>query len=271
MNITKAIIPVAGWGTRRLPITKSIEKCMLPVGNRPIIDYVVQDCIKAGITDIIFVVSEQSEQIRNYYRSNIDLNDYLKRNGKLDMLDLVRPIKANLHFVVQPSYGKHGTAVPVSLAADYVDEGESAVVLMGDDFIWNKDGSSEVHRLIEATPEGECGILAARVELKKGGTYGLILQDEDGYYKEMIDQPLVEDNPPSNLINISKYLLTKEVLDAASDVPAAHNGEYQLPDAVNDYVARGGRVKVVPATGQYLDGGSVQSWLIANQVVIGDM
>lgn len=244
---------------------------MLPVGNRPIIDYVVQDCIKAGITDIIFVVSEQSEQIRNYYRSNIDLNDFLKKNGKSEMLDLIRPIKANLHFIVQPSYGKHGTAVPVSLAADYIDEGESAVVLGGDDFIWNKDGSSEVRRLIEATPEGECGILAAQVELKKGGTYGLIVQDESGYYKEIIDQPLVEDNPPSNLINISKYLLTKEVIDAAADVEAAHNGEYQLPDAVNNFVARGGKAKVVPAVGQYLDGGTVHGWLTANQVVIGDM
>ena len=100
--VTKAIVLVAGWGTRRLPITKTIEKCMLPVGNRPLLDYVVQDCLKAGITDIIFVVSEQSEQIRDYYRSNIDLNDYLRRNGKADMLELVRPIKANLHFVVQP-------------------------------------------------------------------------------------------------------------------------------------------------------------------------
>ena len=75
MNITKAIIPVAGWGTRRLPVTKVIEKCMIPVGNRPIIDYNVQDCLKAGIDEIIFVVSEQSAQIREYYRSNIPLND----------------------------------------------------------------------------------------------------------------------------------------------------------------------------------------------------
>ena len=91
--ITKAIVPVAGWGTRRLPITKSIEKCMLPVGNRPVVDFIVQDCIEAGITDIYFVESEHSEQVRDYYRSNIDLNDYLKRTGKTDLLDIVRPPK----------------------------------------------------------------------------------------------------------------------------------------------------------------------------------
>ena len=82
MEITKAIIPVAGWGTRMLPITKAIEKCMLPVGKRPIIDYVVQDCLAAGIREFIFVVSEQSSQLEAYYRSNIHLNDYLRRKGR---------------------------------------------------------------------------------------------------------------------------------------------------------------------------------------------
>ena len=89
--ITKAIIPVAGWGTRRLPVTKAIEKCMLPVGNRPIVDYVVQDCITAGITDIYFVVGEQSGQLHDFYRNNVELNDYLRRNGKEDLLPLIAP------------------------------------------------------------------------------------------------------------------------------------------------------------------------------------
>ena len=71
--ITKAIIPVAGWGTRMLPITKSIEKCMLPVGTRPVVDYIVQDIIRAGVKDIYFVVGEQSTQVQSYYRSNIQV------------------------------------------------------------------------------------------------------------------------------------------------------------------------------------------------------
>lgn len=268
--ITKAIIPVAGWGTRRLPVTKSIEKCMLPVGNRPIIDYVVQDCLKAGIREIIFVVGEDSSQLQDYYRSNIKLNDYLKRNGKEDKLTLIAPLEGvKLHFVVQPSYGKYGTAVPVALAADFVGENESVVVLMGDDFIWNADGSSEVRRLIKATPDGECGLLAVEAELKKGGTYGLIVKDEYDYYQKIVDQPTVQDNPPSNLINISKYVLSKEVIDSAVNVPPTYNGEYQLPEAINEYVGRGGKVKVVSAVGQYLDGGSLEGWLHANNVVCG--
>lgn len=244
---------------------------MLPIGNRPLVDYVVQDCLGAGITDIYFVVGEQSEQLQNYYRSNIPLNDYLRRKGKVEQLELIAPLeKVGLHYILQSGTGgKYGTAVPVALAAQFVESGESVVVLMGDDFIYNQDGSSEVKRLIEATPEGECGLLAAQVELKKGGTLGLIVQDEDNYYKEIVDQPLVQDNPPSNLANISKYLLTKEVIDRMATLPPAHNGEYQLPDAINSYVQEGGKVKVVPAQGEYLDGGNVDGWLHANNVVCG--
>jgi len=102
MNITKAIIPVAGWGTRMLPITKAIEKSMLPVGTRPVVDYVVQDVIKAGIRNIYFVVGEQSTQIQNYYRSNIQLNDYLRAQGKEDKLPLIAPLDGvSIHFITR--------------------------------------------------------------------------------------------------------------------------------------------------------------------------
>lgn len=270
MTIKKAIIPVAGWGTRRLPITKTIEKCMLPIGNRPLVDYVVQDCLAAGVRELIFVVGEDSTQLEDYYRSNIKLNDYLKRNGKSDKLPLVAPLMdVKLHFITQPSHGKYGTAVPVALAAEYVEPGESVVVLMGDDFIWNSDGSSEVARLVEATPGRACGLLAAEVPRDEVSKYGVIEQDDDGNYLQIVDQPS-PDEAPSNLINISKYVLTKEVIDAAANLPAAQNGEYQLPDAVNDFVAKGGQVKVVPARGQYLDGGSVEGWLHANNTVVGN-
>lgn len=269
MNITKAIIPVAGWGTRRLPITKSIEKCMLPIGNRPLVDYVVQDCLAAGIDEIIFVVGEQSTQIRDYYRSNIQLNDYLRRQGKEDKLPLVAPLEGvKLHFVTQPSTGKYGTAVPVALAAEYISEGEAAVVLMGDDFIYNPDGSSEVKRLLESTPEGSCALLAAQVAPEDTVKYGVIESDENGNYLRIVEKPSPED-APSNLINISKYVLSKEVIDACKELSQSPRGEYELPDAVNAYVRDGGTVKVVPAKGQFLDGGSTEGWLHANNVICG--
>jgi UTP--glucose-1-phosphate uridylyltransferase len=269
MTITKAIIPVAGWGTRRLPITKTIEKCMLPVGNRPIVDYVVQDCLSAGITDIIFVVSEQSQQLRDYYRSNIDLNDYLKRTGKADMLEMIRPIDAHIHFVVQPSYGKYGSAIPVALAAEYIGVDESVVVLMGDDFIYNVDGSSETARLIEATPSGQSGMLGVEVPLSDVSRYGVIETNAAHEFVSIVEKPAPAD-APSNLINVSKYVLNPTMLKQICDYAATDRvaGEYYITDPINTAVTAGETMKVVPATGIYLDGGNVESWLAANQIVI---
>ena len=254
-EIIKAIIPVAGWGTRMLPITKAIEKCMLPVGKRPIIDYVVQDCLAAGIREFIFVVSEQSSQLEAYYRSNIHLNDYLRRKGKEDMLPLIAPLKANMHFVTQPSYGKYGTAVPVALASDYINTDESAVVLMGDDFMYNPDGSSEVARLIAATHESI-------------SRYGAIVIDESGHFREIVEKPRPEE-APSDYANIGKYVLTKQVIDSCADIAVSPRGEYDLTDAITQFAQAGGAVKVVPAVGRHLDGGSLDGWLYANNVVCG--
>lgn len=268
--ITTAIIPVAGWGSRRLPITKAIEKCMLPIGNRPLVDYVVQDCIAAGITDIIFVVSEGSEQLQRYYGHNQALEQYVKERGKTELLQRIQPPAVNFRYITQPEGGAYGTAVPVALAADYITEGESAVVLMGDDFIYHSDGSSEVARLIADTPAGGCGLLAASVPHQEVSSYGVLAVDEAGNYQKIVEKP-VADEAPSNLINISKYLLTKQVIDSCRQLKPSPRGEYELPDAINNYVATGGQVRVVPAAGQYLDGGTLEGWLHANQVVCAEV
>lgn len=269
-RITKAIIPVAGWGTRRLPITKTIEKCMLPIGNRPLVDYVVQDCLKAGIREIIFIVSEGSTQLQEYYGENQRLNDYLRANNKEDKLPLVTPPSdVTFRYVTQPAGGKYGTAVPVALASPHIAENESAVVLMGDDFIWNPDGSSEVARLLAATPTGDCSLLAAQVNPAETSNYGVIETDTDGNYVRIVEKP-APGTAPSNLINISKYVLTKEVIDSCKTLTPSPRGEYELPDAVNQFITSGGTVKVIPAAGRYLDGGSTVGWLHANRVVMGD-
>lgn len=267
--ITKAIIPVAGWGTRMLPITKAIEKCMLPVGTRPIVDYVVQDCITAGIKSIYFIVGEQSTQIQNYYRSNIQLKDYLIRKGKEDKLPLIAPIEGvSFHFIVQPSTGKYGTAVPVGLASEYIDDDECVVVLMGDDFVYNSDGTNEVQRLIDAAGDGG-SMLGVNVPPEQVSKYGVLQLDVEGNYQQIVEKPSVED-APSTLINISKYVLPKIAIDAALTVPMNKiRGEYEITDVINSYVTNGGQVKVVEAKGEYLDGGTLEGWLHANQVVIG--
>lgn len=273
-EIKKAIIPVAGWGTRRLPITKTIEKCMLPIGNRPLIDYNVQDCIKAGITEIIFVVGEQSSQLQEYYRSNIPLNDYLRNNNKSELLPLVAPLKGvRFHFVVQPGYGKYGTAVPVALAAEYVNPGESVIVVMGDDFFYNADDSSETERLIRNIPEGGSAILGAVLPESDTitGRYGSIEEDENGNLVRITEHPEVLPKP--FIKNVAKYALNYPMLQAVKRYVQRDDvqGEYFIFTPFEELIAAGQVMKVVHAQGQFLDGGSVEGWLYANRVVMGDI
>lgn len=276
INCTKAIIPLAGFGTRRLPITKAIEKCMLPVGNRPIVDYVVEDCIKAGITDIIFVVGEQFNQLQAYYGSNLLLEEYLAHKGKQKELDEVKGLskKANFHYIVQDQHQPYGTAVPVGLCASLVGRDEQILVMMGDDFIYNADGSSEAKRLIEQVESAgtTAGLLAAHVPKEEVGIYGVIemrTQDGHDFFAKIVEHPKPEE-APSNLINISKYLFDSQMFDYVKQVlaePPAPNGEYQIIEALNYYVKAGKSLTVVEAAGEYLDGGNLKGWLHANNRV----
>lgn len=274
-DVTRAIILLAGYGTRRLPITKAVEKCMLPIGNRPIVDYVVEDCIRAGVTDITFVVSEQSQQLRTYYGTNQNLHDYLERVGKQQHIEtILEPSqKASFHYVVQTPDMPYGTAVPVALCADLVREGEVVIVASGDDFEYNQDDGSELARLIQGAKEtsATAGLLAANIPRENVGRYGVIELDDRDCFKQIIEGPDPA-NAPSTLVNISKYLFDKKLFDFTREVmnePPAPNGEYQVIAALNKYVAAGNALPVIPIKGAYLDGGTLEGWLHANNVVVG--
>lgn len=275
MKLNKAIIAVAGYGTRRLPITKSLEKCMLPIGNRPVVDYLVEDCIKAGIRDIIFVVGEQHEQIKHYYsETNKPLEAYLEEYGKTAELQQVRDLvgRATFRYVVQDRHHPRGTSVPVALCADLVEDGEQVLFLAGDDFVYNPTGESGVVQLIQAVQERQAtsGILSIEVPRDEVGSYGVI-ELHEGAFVRIVEKPKPNE-APSNLINISKYIFDKDMVRHAVtslDYPAA-NGECQIIDALNMYAADGKKAIVVPAEGEYLDGGSLQGWLHANNAVMGN-
>jgi UTP--glucose-1-phosphate uridylyltransferase len=274
MNITKAIIPVAGWGTRMLPITKAIEKCMLPIGTRPVIDYIVQDIIKAGITDIYFVVGEQSTQVQNYYRSNIQLKDYLVRKGKEDKLPLIAPLdNVSIHFITQPSNDQYGTSVPVGLANHYIEDNESALVVMGDQFFLRDDNGSNAADLISLAQEKSvtAGLLGVPVPEEDVSKYGIIEKDENNAFVRIVEKPSREE-APSNLNNASFYLFDKELFTLAETLPVnPERGEYEVTDAINAYVSQGKTIVVGEAKGQYLDAGNVDGWLHANNVVAGNL
>ena len=275
-KITKAIIPVAGWGTRRLPITKVIEKSMLPVGNRPLVDYSVQELIEAGVTDIYMVVSNTEPcQVREFYSDNIILNDYLISRGKGDRVALTKtlPEHVKIHYIAQDANSKYGTAVPVAMAAEEYNLNEPVIVYMGDDFIWNPEGESAATSLINSLQsETDSAILGVEIPKEKVDKYG-VLEVQDGKLTNVVEKPSVEE-APSNLINVSKYILSADLLQKIVNYVNEHDfgptdQEYMITDPIYDYIKQGQTMRVASTSGQYLDGGSVEGWVHANNVVCG--
>ena len=271
-TVTKAVIMVAGWGTRMLPITKSIEKCMLPVGKRPVIDYIVQDLRGAGITDIYFVVGEQSTQLQSYYRTNIPLNDYLKRSGKQDLLPLVGAIKGlNTHFVVQTSTGKYGTSVPAGLVNEFIGSDEAALYVNGDNFFYRTDGGSCAADLVAlCTQKGTAaGLLSNELRLEQIVRLGIVEKDANGNFVRIVEKP-APGEVTSNLNNSGYYLFPKAIFELATTLPAnPKRNEYEITDAINAYVAQGNAIAVGVAQGAYMECGSVEGWLTANNHIVG--
>ena len=273
-KITKAIIPVAGWGTRRLPITKIIEKSMLPVGNRPLVDYSVQELIKAGITDIYMVISNVEPcQVQEFYRDNHALNDYLVERGKADRLALAKtlPDHVKIHYTTQDPAGRYGTAVPIALVVEEYNIDEPVLVFMGDDFVWNPDGESAAESLIHSLQNAdESAILGVEIPKEKVDKYG-VLSIKDGKLTGVVEKPSVEE-APSNMINVSKYIMSKDLLRRIVNYVKSHDfgpldQEYLVADPIDEYINEGGVMRVAPTTGEYLDGGSVEGWVHANNVV----
>lgn len=272
-TVTKAVIPVAGWGTRRLPITKSIEKCMLPVGNRPIVDYVVRDCIKAGITDIFFVINRGSYQLKQYYSDNERLNQFLAYNRKQDLIDLARPPRnITFHYIEQDSNHKYGTAIPAALVFKKLKKGESIAFMQGDAFYYNTEGKSELAHLMAATPEASTSLLSSEIPREQVSRYGVIDFDEEtGSFLGIVEKPSIE-QAPSNAINHGNYILDYSLMSKIYEYCQLNvSGEYFITSVISQYVLEKNVVTVEPAQSEYLDCGNVHGWLRANQLIIGSV
>lgn len=261
----KAIIAVAGYGTRRLPITKSIEKCMLPLGNRPVIDYIVADCVRAGITDIYFVVSGSAEQLRSYYSRHVALEDKLQESGKPQLIESITPpAGVRFHYIEQDlSDSRYGTSIPVWLCRDYIDEDELVLVMMGDDVTYSLSGESDIERLVGLNAPCMLGVPIVSGDLS---SYGVIKLSDDHTFDSIVEKP-AKGSEPSRMINVSKYVLPgtfMKYLDAAVRLGPNQSGEYYITDPINQMVRGGTDLVVVEAQGTYLDTGSLENWVNAN-------
>jgi len=275
MEIRKAIIPVAGWGTRRLPITKIIEKSMLPVGNRPLVDYSVQELIKAGVKDIYMVVSNVEPcQVRAFYQDNLALNLYLRERGKEDKLEKAKtlPDDVTIHYVAQDPSAKYGTAVPVALVVEEYNINEPVLVFMGDDFIWNPNGKSSAELLLESVKSEDESALCAIDHPYEALLNGGALTIEDEKIVKITEKPSPEQ--VTGLASVSKYILSPKMLKEIVEYVHTHDfgptdQEYLITDPFATYIEKGGIMRAAKVEGEYLDGGTVEGWVHANSMVCG--
>jgi UTP--glucose-1-phosphate uridylyltransferase len=274
MPITKAVITCAGFGTRFLPISKTIQKEMLPILNRPILDYVVEDCVKAGIKEIIIVMNEHNYQPLHFYRENQRLYKYLEKKGKLDLYQQVENLhqKARFTFVKQSDNDPYGTSVPIQLAQKHVENEEAFLYLTGDDFVFFRDPNrSLIKELIELYYASQADGVITCIERPEAELYryGVAeMQNNNGfnYLKTFVEKP-APGTAPSNLANVSKYVLTPKIFPLIDQQqPDPKTGEYYITDIVLQQ-AQQGKIVVKNGEGYFLNSGDPQTWLKANLLV----
>ena len=181
------------------------------------------------------------------------------------------PDDVKIHYVQQDPAGKYGTAVPIAMVVEEYKIDEPVLVFMGDDFIWNPGGESASDSLLKSLEnESESAILGVEVDKNQVDKYG-VLSVEDEKLTAIVEKPSVEETP-SNLINVSKYIMSPELLKEIVDYVHENDfgpkdQEYLVTDPIESYLEKGGTMRVAPTAGEYLDGGSVEGWLHANNVV----
>ena len=233
MSIRKAIIPAAGFGTRFLPVTRTIPKVMLPVLNEPAIQFSVREAADAGIEHIVFVISRGQEATNDYFQPVPSLEHALEERGNADLLKEMRDISSMMQttFVYQDE--PLGLGHAVLMAKDEIGD-EPFAVFLPDDIIWAD--SPPIGDMINVFSERRASVIAVRqVPDEAIPSLGVIdpepLNDKVYRIKGMVEKPRLED-APSNLAIVGRYVLTPEVFDALKQAPPGAIGEIQLTDAI---------------------------------------
>jgi UTP--glucose-1-phosphate uridylyltransferase len=236
--IRKAVIPAAGFGTRFLPATKSQPKEMLPIVDTPTIQYVVQEAVDSGITDIVMVIGKGKRAIEEHFDRSFQLEVQLAAQGKDRELELIRHISdmANIHFVWQKELRGLGDAV--YCARHHVGD-EPFVVLLGDTVV--RSDTPPARQLMDVFDRyQESTVLLEEVDRSRVSRYGVIdgREIEDGLFliRDLIEKPEI-DEAPSNLVIASRYVLTPDIFQHLSSTRPGKGGEIQLTDAMRSLVA----------------------------------
>ncbi|MGI6108524.1 MAG: UTP--glucose-1-phosphate uridylyltransferase GalU [Eubacteriaceae bacterium] len=235
-KVRKAVIPAAGLGTRFLPFTKSIPKEMLPIVDKPTIQYIIEEIVDSGIKDILIIIGRNKVVMVNHFDNVPELEFHLKQNGKEDELKIIEDITnmANI-FTVRQKEAK-GLGHAVLCAKEFVGDEPFAVVL-GDDVVYNAEKPALKQMLDVYDRFGKSVIGVQRVPESETSKYGIISkQDVDGnVYKitDMVEKPPVEE-APSDLAVLGRYIITPEIFEILEHTGKGAGGEIQLTDALKE-------------------------------------
>ena len=237
-KIRKAIIPAAGLGTRFLPATKAQPKEMLPIVDKPTLQYIIEECVASGIEEILIITGRNKKSIEDHFDRSVELEMELEKSGKEEMLKMVREISdmVNIHFIRQKEPRGLGHAI---LCAKTFVGNEPFAVLLGDDVVYN-DNKPCLKQLIDCYEEYKTSVLGVQtVEPQDVNKYGIVggLHIEDRVYKvkNLIEKPAVEE-APSNVAILGRYIITPKIFEILENTKPDKGNEIQLTDALLELI-----------------------------------
>ena len=263
--IKKCLFPVAGYGTRFLPATKSMPKEMLPIVNKPLVQYGVEEAIEAGMTNISFITGRGKRAIADHFDISYELEHQIKGTGKEESLACIRDVlnKGNFAFMRQREMKGLGHAI---FTGEPIIGQNPFGVILADDLCINEEGAGVMSQMADLYTKYHCSIIAImEVPEEQVDKYGVIVgeQIEEGVYRvtDMVEKPLPAD-APSNLAIIGRYILTPDIFDILRETPAGKNGEIQITDALLKQ-AHKGSVIAYKFKGIRFDCGSIDGFVEA--------
>ena len=263
MKISQVVLPVAGWGTRSLPASKNIPKEMLPVFNKPVIQYVVEEAVRAGIQEVIFVTNRHKSVVTDHFDRNIELEELLAEAGKIEQLKAVQEAASMVEVMAVRQKQQMGLGHAVGCARSMVPDDYFAV-MVGDDFIVGDDAG--LIQLVEAAKKYNMPCIGVmEVPADKIDKYGMVAGEEieDGVYKitEMVEKPALG-TMDSRLAIVGRYVLPREIFSYIEYVKPGKGGEIQLTDALDNYMKEKGML-AVKMKGRRFDAGDWVDYLTA--------
>lgn len=264
-KIRKAVIPAAGFGTRFLPETKAMPKEMLPIVDKPTIQYIVEEIKASGIDQILIISDHAKRAIEDHFDSSPELEQHLYESGKMDLLREVRKVASvKIHYTRQQYMRGLGDAI--LCAKDFID-GEPFGVILGDDVVYNANGEPALRQLMDQYEKTGGTVIGCQVvKPEQVSSYGIVdgVKTDDPNLlkvKDMIEKPSVEE-APSRFAALGRYVITPEVFDVLEQTKPGKGGEIQLTDALR-VMAHNGSVYAYNFTGKRYDTGNKLGYLKA--------